>query len=231
MAPWENDFLIWSLDHANSMGYIDAEQPRNWLMKFLIGRFTNGPDYDPMDGAPYQMAVMDKSGNPYSTWKELWDKTFYCGGGHKTTSQIQGNTYYNYARAVLTIAVRDNLPKASEAYNFLATQLGDTYKSTLKWAFKSPSEVTPLTIATSSLPSGMVGSSYSQTLTASGGTAPYTWSILSGSLPTGLNINASSGTISGTPTIDGTWNFTAQVIDVASDTATKDLPPLNLLFY
>jgi hypothetical protein len=57
-----------------------------------------------------------------------------------------------------------------------------------------------LTISTSSLPNGKVGTAYSQSLGASGGTTPYTWSISSGTLPSGLTLTASSGQISGTPT-------------------------------
>ena len=59
---------------------------------------------------------------------------------------------------------------------------------------------TKLTITTVSLPTGQVGTPYSQTLTASGGTTPYTWTLTSGTLPSGLNLNSSSGLISGTPT-------------------------------
>ena len=58
-----------------------------------------------------------------------------------------------------------------------------------------------ITIAQSSLPQGTMGAAYSQTLTASGGIAPYSaWTITSGTLPTGLTLNASTGVISGTPT-------------------------------
>ena len=56
-----------------------------------------------------------------------------------------------------------------------------------------------LTISTTSLPNGQVGVAYSATLTATGGTTPYAWSITSGVLPTGLSLNASTGLISGTP--------------------------------
>ncbi|HSE97088.1 MAG TPA: putative Ig domain-containing protein, partial [Blastocatellia bacterium] len=82
----------------------------------------------------------------------------------------------------------------------------------------------PLTINTSSLPNATAGSSYSQTLSASGGTAPYTWSLASGSgpLPPGLNLS-SGGTISGTPSTAGIYNFRGQVADSASATAQKDL--------
>ena len=68
---------------------------------------------------------------------------------------------------------------------------------------KGSGGVTPppatLTLTTSTLANGTVGSSYSAALQATGGTAPYTWSVASGTLPAGLTLS-SSGTISGTPT-------------------------------
>src|SRR5580704_4171867 len=58
-----------------------------------------------------------------------------------------------------------------------------------------------ITITPSSLPNGQVGVAYSsQTLTATGGGAPYTWALTSGTLPAGITFNASTATISGTPT-------------------------------
>jgi hypothetical protein len=62
----------------------------------------------------------------------------------------------------------------------------------------STASVTPLAISTASLPGGQLGSSYSATLMARGGTPPISWS-LSGALPGGLSLNASSGVIAGTP--------------------------------
>ncbi|MGC2358011.1 MAG: DUF4082 domain-containing protein, partial [Candidatus Acidiferrum sp.] len=56
----------------------------------------------------------------------------------------------------------------------------------------------------------------SATLSATGGTTPYTWSIPSGSLPGGLALNATNGTIAGTPTNAGTFSFTARVTDSGS---------------
>lgn len=69
-----------------------------------------------------------------------------------------------------------------------------------------------ITISPSTLPNATVGTNYTQVLTASGGQAPYTFSLLSGALPTGIALS-SSGTISGTPTASGTSNFTIRVID------------------
>jgi hypothetical protein len=78
-----------------------------------------------------------------------------------------------------------------------------------------------LAITTSSLPNGQVQLAYSTTLQAQGGTTPYTWSVSSGSLPAGLTLNPSTGTLSGTPTQSGTYSFTAQVADSSQPTAQK----------
>lgn len=79
----------------------------------------------------------------------------------------------------------------------------------------------PLTVSTVSLPFGSTGTAYSQTMTATGGLAPYTWSVSSGSLPAGLTLNSSSGAITGTPTTTGSSAFTVQVKDANLTTATK----------
>jgi Domain of unknown function (DUF4082)/Putative Ig domain/Bacterial Ig-like domain (group 2) len=82
-----------------------------------------------------------------------------------------------------------------------------------------------LTIATGSLASGTVGTAYTVNLAATGGTLPYTWALASGSLPTGLTLNASTGAIAGTPSLAGTYNFTARVTDATNpvQTVTKAL--------
>src|ERR1022692_1974356 len=92
-------------------------------------------------------------------------------------------------------------------------------------------QAAPLQITTPpTLPSGVVGVSYSQALSATGGTAPYIWFISSGALPAGLALNNLDGTISGTPQNRGTFRFTVRVVDVALDTVTKDLTiPINPL--
>ena len=78
-----------------------------------------------------------------------------------------------------------------------------------------------LSITTTSLPAGAVGAAYTQTtLTASGGTPPYTWSLTGGTLPEGLSLNATTGEISGTPIALGTANLTVQVGDAATPAQT-----------
>lgn len=80
-----------------------------------------------------------------------------------------------------------------------------------------------VSIETTFLENGRVSGVYSDTLEASGGTEPYEWSVTAGALPGGLTLNASTGEISGTPTEDGTFNFTVQVEDDAAETDTQAL--------
>jgi acid phosphatase len=77
-----------------------------------------------------------------------------------------------------------------------------------------------LQITTTNFANGQVQVSYSATLQATGGTPPYTWSVSSGQLPTGLSIS-SSGAVTGIPTVAGTVSFTIQVKDNAGSTATS----------
>jgi hypothetical protein len=71
---------------------------------------------------------------------------------------------------------------------------------------------TPLTVVTTSLPEGQQSTAYQVFLVADGGTAPYTWSIDSGTLPAGLSLSA-GGELSGAPTASGTFNFIVRATD------------------
>ena len=82
-----------------------------------------------------------------------------------------------------------------------------------------PGGPTALTFNTSTLPNGTFGTSYSQALSASGGTSPYTYT-LTGTLPAGLTLSGS--TISGIPNTTGTSSFTITLTDSASGTVPKD---------
>jgi hypothetical protein len=94
--------------------------------------------------------------------------------------------------------------------------------------------VTILTPTSSILPGADLGFFYSVTFGALGGVAPYTWSLVNPTLPTGLTINSTTGVLSGTPTGNsyGGFGFTVQVTDTQGAAATRsfsfdlNLPPL-----
>jgi hypothetical protein len=94
----------------------------------------------------------------------------------------------------------------------------DSLKVTTSGSFTVP--MTLAIITTSPLPTGHVGVNYSQTLTATGGTGQYTWSVTSGTLPAGLSLAPASGLISGLPTTAANASFIIQVQDSNQVTAT-----------
>ena len=116
----------------------------------------------------------------------------------------------------LTAAVPNTL------YNFAGTSQITVRNASGTSNALTATKIATLGIATSSLPGGQVNTVYpSTTLTASGGVAPYTWSLAVGSsLPPGLTLS-STGTISGTPTSAATFTFTVTVTDASGTIARR----------
>jgi len=83
-----------------------------------------------------------------------------------------------------------------------------------------PSHFNPVPVA-ANLAGGAPTVAYSETITAQGGTSPYTFAVTSGALPTGTTINSSSGVISGTPSATGTFTFTITVTDSLGFTGSQ----------
>jgi hypothetical protein len=83
----------------------------------------------------------------------------------------------------------------------------------------TPADFVPVPVG-SGLTSGTAGTAYTGTIHGTGGTAPYSFAVTSGSLPTGLSLSA-GGTISGTPTVVQTSTFTVTVTDANAYTGSQ----------
>lgn len=145
----------------------------------------------------YSVSLTATGGTPPYSWS-LISGSLPSGLTLSTSGVISGTTTSSKGNYSATIRVTDyaGITK-SRAFTITVFEAGET----------------PLSITSSStLSRGRKGSSYSATLTAVGGSKPYSWSLVSGSLPPGLTLN-SSGTISGTPTSTGSYTFTARVTD------------------
>ena len=118
-------------------------------------------------------------------------------------------------------ATEDLLAAASGNYAASFTLSSSTDWSAVVATFVASSSPSPLSITTANLPAGTQSVAYSATLRASGGQTPYAWSVSAGALPAGLNLNASTGAITGTPSAAGVSNFTVQLTDANADSATK----------
>ena len=85
----------------------------------------------------------------------------------------------------------------------------------------SSDPVADLNLVTSSLPDGNLNASYNTILEADGGVTPYSWSVYSGTLPSGLSLGSQDGIISGTPTQSGDFSLILQVEDDNGDKSAK----------
>jgi len=144
--------------------------------------------------------------------------TYSDGSTQTLTSQV---TWSSLSNTVATIGASTGLALGvSTGTSTISATLSGITGSTLLTV-----QAPPLAITTASLPGGTMGVAYSVApLAASGGTPPYTsWSITTGALPAGMSLNSSTGAISGTPSVDGTFSFTVQVNDSAGAMATKAL--------
>jgi outer membrane autotransporter protein len=108
-------------------------------------------------------------------------------------------------------------PQAPGAYNFTVLVTDANGATALKVFSLTVIEVvvTPVT-----LPPGMAGTAYSQSLSAAGGSGPYTFALAGGALPAGLNLG-SDGTLSGTPTAAGLSNFVVRATDANGVSGTR----------
>jgi len=102
-----------------------------------------------------------------------------------------------------------------------ATSVADTTAIATSQVTVTP--LVKLSISLHTMPTGTTGISYSTTLSATGGTAPYSWQITGGSLPQGLSLNKSSGVISGITSQTGTFPFTTSVTDATSTSVGQSL--------
>ena len=126
----------------------------------------------------------------------------------------------------LTLAangVLSGTPTATGAYSFTVTATDNSASLgpyTASRAYSGTVAAPTIAITPGALAAVNVGIAYSRQLTASGGVAPYAYTVSAGSLPAGLTLNG-SGLLSGTPTASGSFSFTVQAADAHAFTSTQ----------
>ncbi len=104
-----------------------------------------------------------------------------------------------------------------DSFTYTATNASGT--SAAATATMTVSQPT-LTISPSTLPAGTATVAYSQTLSATSGTTPYSFAVTGGALPAGMTL-ASSGLLSGTPTVEQDQSFTVTATDAHGATGSQ----------
>ncbi|WP_348689065.1 putative Ig domain-containing protein, partial [Aeromonas bestiarum] len=175
---------------------------------------TNGYTYTvpaPIAGPVSATVAANSSANPI---------TLALNGGAATSVAVASAASHGTATASGTSITYTPTAGFSGADSF-------TYTATNVSGTSSPATVTitvsppSISLSPTTLGNGTIGTSYSATLTASGGTAPYTYAITAGSLPAGLSLNTGTGAISGTPSASGTSNPTVTATDANSATGSQ----------
>jgi uncharacterized protein YhjY with autotransporter beta-barrel domain len=137
-----------------------------------------------------------------------------------TLSATGGAAPYTYALAAgslpagMTLTGAGNLsgtPTAGGTFNF-TVRATDSLAVNGTRVYTLNVNAPTITIAPTTLPAMTAGVAYSQAITAGNGTAPYTYAVTAGSLPTGITL-AANGTLSGTPTVAGAYNVTITATD------------------
>ncbi|MEQ1513154.1 MAG: putative Ig domain-containing protein, partial [Lysobacteraceae bacterium] len=116
-----------------------------------------------------------------------------------------------------TPTVPGSYPVTVTATDTVLTGAGAPFSIAQNYTLNVPAPVIVVTPA--ALPNTTAGLSYSQTLTATGGIAPYTFAVTAGALPNGLTLG-SGGALSGTTTTSGTFNFTVTASDANGQNAS-----------
>jgi len=187
-ATGTSNFTVQAAD-----GIQTAQKSLTIVINAVLSITTTSPLPSGVQGTPYSRTLTATGGTGTNTWS-LASGSLQAGLSLSSAGVITG-TPTATGSATFTVQVTDGAQTAQKSLTLAV--------------------VLPLTITTASLPTGGVGAAYSVTLAATGGTNAYTWSIETGSLPGGLNLNPATGVLNGTPTSAGASNITIRATDNA----------------
>jgi hypothetical protein len=167
-------------------------------------------------GSPYATTLTAAGGTGALTWK-MAGGSLPAGLNFNTATGVISGTPTVAGTSAFMVQITDasDVPDTVSAQETIVISTGS-----------GTGQSGPLTVIGGNPPAGIVGTPYTTTLTASGGTTPYSWSITSGTLPAGLALSAATGVISGTPATQGASSFIAQAQDA---TGTKASAPFSIL--
>ncbi len=175
---------------------------------FTLTVTNNGPDDDTSvvatDVLPAGYLEVSRTPSQGSWTGDDWN-IGNLNNGASVTSTIVATVLSTgpYTNTATVTGVNDDPNLANNTSTFVVTPAG------------------PLVIEPTVLDDLEIGIDVNQQIVASGGVGPYTYSISSGSLPNGRTLNASTGVISGTPTLLGHFSFVVTVVDSNQNTQTQ----------
>ena len=169
------------------------------------------------------LTLTPAAGTLTATYAAPYSQTFTAGGSpgpytYVLTGALPAGVTFSGNTLSGTPTAPGSYPITVTATDTSLTGAGAPFSITQNYTLNVPAPA--IVIAPATLPNTTAGLSYSQTITASGGAAPYTFAVTAGALPTGLSLG-SGGALSGTATAAGTFNFTVTATDVNAQTASN----------
>lgn len=202
--------------------WIASVSAQDILQILRVGGATaeSGPPVPPGDPS-----ISDTSPLPTGTAGTLYGKVFTC---------TDGTPPYTWTQPSGTLPSGLSLSPVGNLSGTLGVSSGGNYSFEIRCtdaAMNTDTDLFQMTVALSA-PSFTTATPVngcnlnvactSSTLVCTGGVSPYTFTVTGGALPTGMTLNSSSGLISGTPTVDGTFPFTARCTDTTLAFGQKD---------
>ena len=192
--------------------YYDVQWFPDRIMQFSMIKLTNTSFPNGTVNSAYSQQLTTTSTQGTSQTFSLFSGSLPTGLSLSTTTGVISGTPTVATTTTATIEADDNFSDGSVFFD----------RGTYNFGMNAGA-LTAITPST--LPNASTSVAYSQLLTESGGTAPYTWSVASGTLPLGLSLGTASTvsttTISGTPTSVGTSNFTIEIQSGDGSTSTQ----------
>ncbi len=174
--------------------------------------------------SPAAMSVSPASGTlPGATVGAAYSQSITASGGISPYSYAVTSGSLPAGLTVTPVGMVQGTPSAGGVFTFTVTatdsSTGAGSPATASATYNLTVAAPAITLTPGTLPGAQQGTAYSQQLTASGGTATYTYQVTSGNLPTGMTLS-STGLISGTPTVVNTYNFTVTATDSSTGTGS-----------
>ncbi len=194
----------------------------------VIGAFRDDIGVNTDQGSVYTFVcsgcptiTLSPTALPNATVGTSYNETITAGGG---AAPYQFSVSSGSLPPGLTLAqggLLSGIPVAAGSYSFTITATAaNLCPGSRSYTVIVTAPCPAITFDPLTLPTGIVGTSYNQTLTATGGTAPYSFAVTSGALPPGLSLS-SSGSLSGIPSQASTFNFTVRATDANNCTGSR----------
>ena len=207
----------------SSAGVLSGTPTASNMFNFTVTATDSSTGTGPYTGSrAYTLTVVPPTLNltpttlPNGAVASAYTQSFTASGGTAPYTYTVATGALPAGLMLSSAGVLSGTPTAGGTFNFTARATDSTTGAGAPFSVLRPYTLIigppTVTVAPATLPGASVASAYSQTVTASGGTAPYQYSIVAGALPTGLTLSG-AGVISGTPTAAGSFNFTVSASD------------------